>query len=98
MWILYAAILWEYKGWLLLAAMVWAWWKVWQHPELGGVLRRKLAQRRAEREALAARCDSENLHYLNSGIIEGQYPGATMPLFTRDRPDWSFIRTEGELR
>jgi len=93
MWLIVAIMVWKYHGWIFAGLAVYLWWKVYQHPDLGGRVRVWRRMKQLERQAIAQRCVDEARLYNEAGIYEGQYPGATMPL---TRPDWSgIIKTDG---
>lgn len=88
MWLIVAIMVWKYHGILLVAGAIYLWWKVWQHPDLGGRFRVWRRMRQLERQAIAQRCVDEAREYNEAGIYEGQYPAYTMPM---TRPDWSSV-------
>jgi hypothetical protein len=79
--ILLAAVLiayWKVILWgCLFAAIAYATYKAYQ------AYQRLVAEHEMYNAAIAARADYENAEYLANGIIEGQYPAATMPISER---------------
>lgn len=85
------AVLYKYAGWIIFAIFCYFMMKEgiprfvrWRRLQRG----RRILDERAARE-YDIQLERENREWLEAGLYEGQYPGATMPLTAPQEPlDW----------
>lgn len=87
MWLIVAVVVWKYHAWIIFGIACFLWYKVWQHPDLGGRFRVWRRMRQIERQMILRRCDDENAMVLRGDPagVYGRYTPATLPL-TQPRP------------